>query len=291
MLSKSKLSVLILIVLPFCGCASVSTGNPSHSKALSHEEIANIVSSPNRSPEDKEADTRRKPIELLTFIGIHPGITALDLSSGGGYTTELITRAIGPSGHVYGQSPPVVKQVAPPQHGRNETLKSESIPVPSVASPKVRLSSPDALNKRIDQTGLKNITPLILPFSNPIPPELANAHLDLVTFIYNYHDLAHQDVDRIAMNTHIYDALKPGGLYIIADHSGRQGTGISESATLHRIEEKFLIDEVTAAGFKLQARGDFLQNLGDPRTENTLASGQLKDGFILKFIKPASIKP
>ena len=42
-----------------------------------------------------------------------------------------------------------------------------------------------------------------------------------------------------------------GGLYVIADHAGRPGTGISESGTLHRIEEAFLRREVEAAGFKL----------------------------------------
>ncbi|HEY0267694.1 MAG TPA: hypothetical protein VGC12_00515, partial [Methyloradius sp.] len=98
--------------------------------------------------------------------------------------------------------------------------------------------------------------------------------------------LGHMGVDRTAMNKHIYDALKPGGLYIIAHHAGRQGTGISESATLHRVEEKFLIQEVISAGFRFQASADFLRNPLDPRDQNIPESGQLKDGFILKFIKP-----
>jgi predicted methyltransferase len=53
-------------------------------------------------------------------------------------------------------------------------------------------------------------------------------------------DLGHLGVDRAAMNQAAFRALEPGGLYVIADHSGRPGTGISESGTLHRIEEAFL---------------------------------------------------
>jgi len=240
---------------------------------LSEQEIANIIASPDRSPEDRQSDVRRKPAELLSFIGIRPAMTVLDISAGGGYTTELIARSVGPDGHVYGQSAPV-----------DSTPKPESVSASKLD--KVRLSSPEALSLRANHASLNNITPLVLPFDNPIPADLANAHLDLVTFIYNYHDLGHMSVDRNAMNKHIFSALKHGGLYIIVDHAGRAGTGISESATLHRIEEEFLIKEVTSAGFKLESSDDFFRNPLDPRDQNTPLAGQTKDGFILKFIKP-----
>ena len=77
-----------------------------------------------------------------------------------------------------------------------------------------------------------------------------------------------------------------GGLYVIADHSGRPGTGISKSGTLHRIEEAFLRREVEAAGFKLLAEGSFLRNPNDPRDKNTPDPPQPKDEFVLKFVKP-----
>ena len=73
---------------------------------LSSEQIAQIVASPDRSAADRTNDLRRKPEQMLGFIGIRPGIVALDLSAAGGYTTELLARAIGPSGTVYGQSRP-----------------------------------------------------------------------------------------------------------------------------------------------------------------------------------------
>jgi predicted methyltransferase len=75
-------------------------------------------------------------------------------------------------------------------------------------------------------------------------------------------------------------------MYVIADHAGRPGTGISESGTLHRIEESFLRSEVEAAGFRLAQEGMFLRNPADPRDRNTPEPPQPKDEFVLKFIKP-----
>jgi predicted methyltransferase len=100
---------------------------------------------------------------------------------------------------------------------------------------------------------------------DPAPPEVANGALDLVTLMFNYHDFGHLGVDRARMNRAIFQALKPGGIYVIADHSGRPGTGISESGTLHRIEEAFLRQEVEAAGFRLLEEGNFLRNPNDPQ--------------------------
>jgi predicted methyltransferase len=104
--------------------------------------------------------------------------------------------------------------------------------------------------------------------------------------MFNYHDLGYMGVDRAAMNRAVFRALKPGGLYVIADHAGRPGTGITESGTLHRIEEAFLRQEVEASGFRLLAEGGFLRNPNDPRDKNTPDPPQPKDEFVLKFVRP-----
>jgi predicted methyltransferase len=88
------------------------------------------------------------------------------------------------------------------------------------------------------------------------------------------------------MNRAVFAALKPGGLYVVADHSGRAGTGISESGTLHRVEEAFVKDEVERAGFRLLATADFLRNPNDPRDRETPDPEQPKDEFVLKFVRP-----
>jgi len=89
------------------------------------------------------------------------------------------------------------------------------------------------------------------------------------------------------VNQAVFRALKPGGQYIIADHSGRTGTGISESGTLHRVEEALVVREVQAAGFRLVGHGDFLRNPADPRDRNTPEPPMPKDEFVLRFVKPS----
>ena len=262
---------------------------------LTKEQIAEIVASPDRSAADRTNDLRRKPEQMLVFIGIRPGINALDLSAAGGYTTELLARAIGPSGVVYGQSRPRDPSRAPtppaaPEGNSNPTAASGTAPTTAPAPPAgAPRPSPVALEERdsaLRSAGVKAapITAVVRPFEDPVPPELAD--FDLVTLMFNYHDLGHLGVDRAAMNRAVFQALKRGGFYVIADHSGRPGTGISEAGTLHRVEEAFLRKEVEAAGFKLAAEGTFLRNANDPRDKNTPDPPQPKDEFVLKFVKP-----
>jgi predicted methyltransferase len=227
---------------------------------------------------------------MLSFIGIRPGIVAVDLSAAGGYTTELLARTIGSSGKVYGQSRP-----RDPDKPSIVPATSEGNSHPNVAPAAAPAGgprpSPVALADRAEKLRAAAIpaapiVAVIRPFEDPMPPELAEGQVDLVTLMFNYHDLGYMGVDRAAMNRAVFRALKPGGLYVIADHAGRPGTGISESGTLHRIEETFLRQEVEASGFRLLAEGDFLRNPNDPRDKNTPDPPQPKDEFVLKFVKP-----
>ncbi|HEX7926789.1 MAG TPA: hypothetical protein VF678_04295, partial [bacterium] len=158
-------------------------------------------------------------------------------------------------------------------------------PTPPAAAPPVRRTSAQALAERAKNPAAANIIAVVRPFEDPVPPDLALDGLSLVTLMFNYHDLGHLGVDRAQMNKAVFAALKPGGLYVIADHSGRPGTGISESGTLHRIEETFLRKEVEAAGFTLIQEGNFLRNPNDPRDKNTPEPPMPKDEFVLKFQK------
>src|SRR5882724_3877342 len=259
---------------------------------ISTEQIKKIVASPERSAADRTNDLRRHPEQILEFIAIRPGIVALDVSAGGGYTTELLARSIGPTGKVYGQSrprtgPPPTPPAAP-EGNSHPSAKPAAAPPPPAAPPRPSPVALEARQKAMQEAGVQAapITAVVQPFEDPAPAELADGKLDLVTLMFNYHDLGFLGVDRAAMNKAIFRALKPGGFFIIADHSGRPGTGISESGTLHRVEEAFLRKEVEAAGFKLVAEGSFLRNPNDPRDKNTPDPPQPKDEFVLKFVKP-----
>lgn len=276
---------LAALVLTLGACANMSA--PPAAPVLTQERIAQIVASPDRSAADRANDLRRKPEQMLAFIGVRPGMVALDLSAGGGYTTELLARAVGPTGRAYGQSAPTRAPGTAPRPAANpEGYASGSAAAKVMApTPAVRRTSAQALAERSKNPALANLASVLQPFEDPVPAGLASGGLDLVTLMFNYHDLGHMGVDRARMNQAVFAALKSGGMYVIADHSGRSGTGISESGTLHRIEEGFLRQELESAGFKLVDHADFLRNPLDPRDKNTPEPPQPKDEFVLKFVK------
>lgn len=283
---RRQLASLAATVLLLGACAN--TG-PSVSPTLSKERIAEILASPDRRDTDRTNDLRRKPADILAFIGIRPGMLALDVVAGGGYTTELLARAVGPTGRVYGQSaprnptPPPVPLATP--EGNSHPNLASAAPAPT-AAPAARPTSAQMLAERARNAALTNIVAVEQKYDNPVPAEVAANTLDLVTLMFNYHDLVYQPINREQMNKAIFNALKSGGIYVIADHAGRAGTGIIEANTLHRIEEAFLRKEIEAAGFKLAEEGNFLRNPADPRDKNTPNPPMPKDEFVLKFMKP-----
>ena len=194
-------------------------------------------------------------LKLLAFTGVRPGMKVLDMGAGGGYSTELMTRAVGPSGIVYGQNPADLG-------GRAK----ERI-APRMATP-----------------AMKQVVTLEQPFDDPLPAEVRD--FDLITFFFYYHDTTYMAVDRAQMNRKLYEALKPGGMLIIADHSAKPGEGASVGKTLHRIEESVLRREIEAAGFKLVAEGDFLRHPEDTRDFSVNRPTGPVDEFVLKFQKP-----
>ena len=283
-------SFLALPVLLLGACANLDEPvHVSSAGTLTATQITQIVASPDRSEADRTNDLRRKPEQMLAFIGIRPGMVALDISAAGGYTTELLARAVGLSGRVYGQSEPPrgadspARAVVAPEGNASPSAAPAAISAP--AMPVVRRTSAQALTERAKNPTVANIVAVVLPFETPVAAPLVG-QLDLATLMFNYHDLGHMGVDRARMNRAVFAGLKSGGLYVIADHAGRPGTGISEAGTLHRIEEAFLRHEVEAAGFKFATQGNFMRNPSDPRDKNTPNPPQPKDEFVLKFVKP-----
>jgi predicted methyltransferase len=214
------------------------------------QDYAAVLAAPDRSDADRTNDLKRKALDLLTFSGPKTGWRVLDMGAGAGYSTELMARAVGPTGKVWGQSDKASERFA------------------------ARLMTP----------GMANVQAVLAPFDAPAPAGVTN--LDLVTFFFAYHDTTFMEVDRAKMNKAIFDALKPGGFLVIADHSARPGEGATVGKTTHRIEESTLVAEVTAAGFRHVATGDFLRNPEDPRTVSVNRSGIKNDEFVVRFQKP-----
>jgi predicted methyltransferase len=131
---------------------------------------------------------------------------------------------------------------------------------------------------------MANAAEVVLPFDNLSHPELRD--LDLLTFLFGYHDTTFMAVDRPKMNKALFDALKPGGLLVVADHSARPEDGATVGKTLHRIAEKTLRDEIEAAGFVFVADADFLRHPEDTRTNIVFKNPTPNDEFVLKFRRP-----
>lgn len=224
-------------------------------------QIAAIVAASDRSADDVVLDAGRKPAELLSFFGLKPGMKVADLAAGGGYTTELLARAVGPEGKVYGQN--------------NSFVLKRFAEAPWSA--------------RLQKPVMQNVVRVDRESDSPLPPEVHD--LDLVLMVLFYHDMVWQKVDRAAMNRAVFTALRPGGIFGIVDHSAAEGAGSSVTESLHRIEESVVVQEVQAAGFELVASESFLREPGDTRDWNASprAAGDKRghsDRFVLKFIKP-----
>jgi predicted methyltransferase len=184
-----------------------------------------------------------------------------ELFAGGGYTTELLARAVAPTGVVYGQNTKMIlaKFAEKPWSERLAKPVNRSV-------------------VRVDRE-----------LDDPLPPEARD--LDLVVSNIIYHDTVWQNVDRAKMNGAVLAALKPGGRYVVCDSSAPAGSGTSAAKTLHRIDEAVVRQEVGAAGFKLVEEGNFLRNPADTRdwSSSPTAAGERRgtsDRFCLAFAKP-----
>ena len=232
-------------------CAGVVAGCAQPAvQDVSPEAYRIVLESPVRSERDRGMDATRHPAELLRFAQVRPGMRVLDLVAGAGYTSQILALAVGPEGKVWAQAP-----------------------------------KPGAtLSERLAAHPQANLVVVARPFDDPVPSEAPP--LDLVTLILNYHDISYLPVDRDVMNAKVFAALKPGGHYVIVDHSARPGSGITAGKTLHRIDEAFLVAEVKRAGFVLEAEGDFMRNAADTRETSSNDTKPVSDRFVLRFVKP-----
>ena len=241
----TTISVLVLIAV-LAGCATAPAEDP---RAVATRYQA-AITSPVRTDQDRRMDASRHPAEFLPFTQVAPGMQVLDVSTGGGYTTQLLALAVGPTGKVWAQAQ---------QPGATVT-------------------------KRLADHPQDNIVLVARSFENPVPDNAPQ--LDLITIVLNYHDISYLPIDRAKMNQRLFAALKPGGHLVIVDHSARAGTGTSDGKTLHRIDEAVVLAEEKQAGFVLEAEGDFLRNPVDTRTESSSEPKVPTDKFALRFVKP-----
>jgi len=224
--------------------------------------LAAAVADSSRPDSDTTRDADRKPEQTLAFSGIKPGDQVADYVADAGYFTRLFSSVVGSKGHVYAVEPTAFFKF---EHFVKAVAELQGY---ALTHPNVTVTTAAALE------GLKF-------------PE----KLDLLWISRNYHDLHDEfmgPVDIAAFNKAVYSALKPGGFYVILDHSAALGAPANVTETLHRIESSTVRREVEAAGFKFDSESSILANPADPRTAKVFDQtirGRT-DQFFLKFRKP-----
>jgi predicted methyltransferase len=223
--------------------------------------IQAAVADSGRPDADKQRDANRKPGETLAFMAVKPGQSVAELLPGGGYFTRIFSSAVGPKGHVYALVP--------------ERPANAPADLPDLAG-KVKAIAADA--------HYANVSVVVAPLATLAAP----APVDLVFTAQNYHDLHNFPVDVVGFDKQVLNSLKPGGLYVILDHSAEAGSGLRDTKTFHRIDAEAVKKEVTDAGFEFVGASDILANAADSRAAGVFDPSirGKTDQFILKFRKP-----
>ncbi|MBL8554184.1 MAG: class I SAM-dependent methyltransferase [Phenylobacterium sp.] len=208
---------------------------------------------------DAMTDPSMKREEVIAFIGVKPGDKVADIVSG--RFVRAFSAAVGPTGKLYAVMPA-------------EVVKAHPEVVPML------------------EAGAKAPGSNIMLSTPPVNAMgLAAGSLDAVFIRQNYHDLYDKfmgPADVPGFNRQVYDALKPGGVYVILDHSAVAGAPLSVTETIHRIDVAQVKKDVLAAGFRFDGESNAFANPADDRKTMVFvpAIRGKTDQFMLRFRKP-----
>jgi len=243
-----------------------ASANEPAEEAVSMVDYAAIaaaaVANPGRSEEDRDADARRKPATALEFFRIEPGMSVFEIEAGSGWYTELLSHAVGAEGDVVMQNP-------------------EGF-IPFVE---------EQITARLADNRLANVRQSISNFDQM---DAGDASADLVTWVQGPHELYFRSDDGSSLGepaavfAEIYRITKPGGVFVVVDHSAEAGAPETTGNDFHRIDKAIVIALTETAGFTLEAESDFLANPDDTRTIPVFDPSirGVTDQFALRFRKP-----
>ena len=243
-------------VMGLAGCASQPAGSDA---PASGSDLAKALSSTTRPQADRDRDANRKPAELMTFLGVKPGMTTLDVIAAGGYMTEVLSAAVGPTGKVYSQNPPVIYELMDGMYRPQVEARHSNGRLPNTV--------------RVDAN---------LPASDAVPP----GSVDVAVTAMNFHDVYNRDPALAQpFMKGVYSMLKPGGVFGVIDHVGVEG---ADNTALHRVPKQKAVDAAKAAGFVVEAESSMLAHPADDHTKVVFDPGVRgkTDQFVLKLRKP-----
>jgi predicted methyltransferase len=219
--------------------------------------IQDAIDHPSRPGSDREDDDRRKPAEVMAFAGVKAGEIVMEIGAGRGYTTELTARIVGDSGKVYAH------RLDPARVIGNRLPNVVSIP-----------NEPADPRERFAAAGIES------------------GSIDRVLAFFSLHDYYLSDDNDVQLwYQTMLDVLKPGGELIVMDNSARPGSGLEDTAELHRIDAEFLRNDLLKGGFEFVTESYVLRNPDDDlqsswfEDTDTRPAGY-QDRFAHKFRKP-----
>ena len=224
---------------------------------------AAALANPTRPDADRARDAARNPAEVLEFLGIAPGMTTLDMFSGGGWYAEIIAHVVGENGALFAHT--------------NQAYRNYV---------------GEALAERFSEDRLPQVK-IINAENNQL--SLDENSLDAVTLIQSFHDIYHVDpdnkwaeIDGPAFLVELKKGLKPGGIVGIVDHCAAAGAPPETGETLHRIDPELVMTLMEEAGFIFEAGSDLMRNPDDDHSQSVFAEGLRgnTDRFVLRFRNP-----
>ena len=220
--------------------------------------VTAAVADKGRPEADTKRDADRKPAEMMEFAGVKPGSKVADFIPGGGYFPRIFSKTVGPKGKVYAVTNPAPANAATP---------------PAIFG---IAADPQYGNITVSQTGVASFA---------LPEQV-----DVFWTAQNYHDLfaRSRNVDIAKVDKLIFDAIKPGGVFIVLDHAAAPGTPIDPDDKLHRIDPAHVKAQLISSGFKFEGESTVLRNPNDDHTKGVFdpAVRGKTDQFIYKFRKP-----
>jgi predicted methyltransferase len=202
-------------------------------------QVADALASPDRIAADRLNDPLRRPDLVLDFFGIERGMTVLDLFSGGGYYTEIVSRLVGPEGRVVAHN--------------NEAYLA---------------FARESLAGRFDGERLPNVQRVTAEADQlELPPDTFDAALAMLT----WHDFYYLDeangwpsIDEQGMVDKLCAVLKTGGVLGVSDHVAPTGSDPESSAQeLHRIDPARIREDLESGCFTFEGELKALRNPGD----------------------------
>ncbi len=246
------------LFLAACAAASLATAAVVAAPAVPAYVTAAVADK--GRDDDRKDDARRHVAEVVAFSGVKPGDKVVDLIPGSGYFTKVFSKIVGDKGHVFMIWPDEYAKEAQPDPVKNQGLA---------------------------RTGYPNTSVILQPgaaFATPEP-------VDLVFTVQNYHDYPDKfmgQIDPMVFDRAVFKALKPGGTFLIVDHTAEAGSGMRDTDTLHRIDPAIVKKQVTEAGFLFVGESPALKNPADDLKKGVFdkAIRGHTDQFIYKFRKP-----